>query len=71
VEDLFQIRDRLLKVEHNGSSFRLISWWIWRNQEEGWQFQQESTNEQSFSTFPSGFVPLRLVVEGDQSEFSN
>jgi hypothetical protein len=71
VEDLFQIRDRLLRVEHSGSSSRLISWWIWRNQEEGWQFQQESTNEQSFSTFPSDFVPLRLVAEGDQSEFSN
>ncbi len=71
MEDLFQIRDRLLRVEHSGSSSRLISWWIWRNQEEGWQFQQESTNEQSFSTFPSDFVPLRLVAEGDQSEFSN
>jgi len=38
---------------------------------EGWQFQQESTDEQSFSTFPSNFVPLRLVAEGDQPEFSN
>jgi hypothetical protein len=33
--------------------------------------QQESTDEQSFSTFPSDFVPLRLVAEGDQPEFSN
>jgi hypothetical protein len=71
VEDLFQVGDRLLKVEHSGSSSRLISWRIWRNQEEGWQFQQESTDEQSFSTFPSDFVPLRPVAEGVQSEFSN
>ncbi len=71
VEDLFQVGDRLLRVEHSGSSSRLISWRIWRNQEEGWQFKQESTDEQSFSTFPSDFVPLKPVAEGDQSEFSN
>jgi hypothetical protein len=39
VEDLFQVGDRLLRVEHSGSRSRLISWKIWRNQEEGWQFQ--------------------------------
>jgi hypothetical protein len=71
VEDLFQVGDRLLKVEHSGSSSHLISWRIWRNQEAGWFFQQESTDEQSFSTFPSDFIPLRVVAEGDQSEFSN
>jgi hypothetical protein len=71
VEGLFQAGDRLLRVEHSGSKSRLISWRIWRNQEEGWQFQQESTDEQSFSTFPSDFVLLRLVAEGDQLEFSN
>jgi hypothetical protein len=70
VEDLFQVGDRLLRVEHNGSSSRLISWRIWCNQEEGWQFQQESTYEQSFSIFPSNFAPLRLVAKGDQSDFS-
>jgi len=71
VEDLFQAGDRLLRVEHSGSKSRLISWRMWHNQEEGWQFQQESTDEQSFSTFPSDFVPLRPVAEGDQPEFSN
>jgi len=71
VEDLFQVGNRLLRVEHRGSSFRLISWRIWRNQKARWQFQQESTDEQSISTFPSDFLPLRPVVEGDQSEFSN
>jgi len=71
VEDLFQVGDRLLKVEHSGSSSHLISWRIWRNQKEGWQFQQESTDEQSFSTFPSDFVPMRPIVEGDQFKFSN
>jgi hypothetical protein len=71
VEDLFQVGDCLLRVEHSGSSSRLISWRIWRNQKAGWQFQQESTDEQSFSTFPFDFMPLRAVAEGDQSEFSN
>jgi hypothetical protein len=69
VEDLFQDGDRLLRVEHSGSRSRLISWRIWRNQERVWQFQQESTNEQCFSIFPSNFAPLRLVAEGAQSEF--
>jgi len=71
VEDLFQIRDHLLRVEHCGSRSRIISWRIWHNPKEGWQFQQESTDEQSFSTFPSHVVPLRPVAKGDQSEFSN
>jgi hypothetical protein len=70
VEDLFQVGDRLLRVEHSRSRSRLISWRIWRNQEGVWQFQQESTYEQSFSIFPSNFAPLKLVAEGVQSEFT-
>jgi hypothetical protein len=31
VEDLFQVGDRLLMVEHSGSKSRLINWRIWRN----------------------------------------
>jgi len=71
VEDLFQVGDRLLGVEHSGSRSRLISWRIWQNQEGVWQFQQESTDEQSFSTFPSNFAPLRPIAEGHQSEFAD
>jgi len=40
VEDLFQITDRLVKVEHGGSRARVISWRIWRDLEGKWQFQQ-------------------------------
>ncbi|CAK9202177.1 unnamed protein product [Sphagnum troendelagicum] len=69
VEDLFQEGDRLLRVEHSGSRSRLISWRVWRSQEGGWRFQQQSTNEQRFSTLPSNFEPLTLVYEGAQSEF--
>jgi len=64
VEDLFQVGNRLIKVEHSGSSSRLIGWRIWRNQEEGSQFQQESIDEQNFSIFPSNFSPLRPVAKG-------
>jgi hypothetical protein len=42
---------------------------VWRDPEAKWQFQQESTNEQCFSTFPSNFEPLTPVVEGVQFEF--
>jgi hypothetical protein len=69
VEDLFQEGDRLLRVEHSGSRSRLISWGIWRNQEGGWRFQQESTDEQKFSVVPSTFAPLKPIHEGEQSEF--
>jgi len=71
VEDLFQIGDHLLNMEHCGSRSRIISWKIWHNPKERWQFQQESIDEQSFSTFPSHVVPLRPTAEGDQSKFSN
>ncbi len=71
IEDLFQIGDHLLRVEHCGSRSRVISWRIWRNPNERWQFQQESTDEKKNSTFPSDVVPLRLVAEGDQSKFVN
>jgi len=65
VEVLFQIGDHLVRVEHCGSRSLIISWRIWRDPEEKWQFQQESTDEQNFSTFPYDIVPLRPVAEGD------
>ncbi|CAK9200202.1 unnamed protein product [Sphagnum troendelagicum] len=61
--------DRLLRVKHGGSRSRLISWKIWRNQEEGWRFQQESADEQNFTIVPSTFEPLKPIMEGAQSEF--
>jgi hypothetical protein len=69
VEDLFQEGDRLLRVKHGGSRSRLISWKIWRNQEEEWRFQQESADEQNFTIVPSTFEPLKPIIEGAQSEF--
>ncbi len=69
VEDLFQEGDRLLRVEHGGSRSRLISWRIWRNREGGWRFQQESTDEQKFTTVPSTIEPLKPIMEGAQPEF--
>jgi len=62
VEDLFQAGDRVVKVEHAGSRSRLISWRVWRDPEAKWQFQQESTYEQCFLTFPSNFEPLRPLA---------
>ncbi len=38
VEDLFQTGDRIVRVEHGGSRSRLISWRIWRDAGERWQF---------------------------------
>ncbi len=69
VEDLFQVGDRIVRVEHSGSRSRLISWRVWHDSESKWQFQQESKDEQCFSIFPSNFEPLIPVAEGAQSEF--
>ncbi|CAK9256857.1 unnamed protein product [Sphagnum jensenii] len=71
VEDLFQIGDRIIRVEHGGSRSRLICWQIWCDAGESWQFQQESSDEQIFSLIPSDFspLPLRPVAEGEQSTF--
>jgi hypothetical protein len=71
VEVLFQVGDHLVRVEHGGSRSCVIGWRIWRDSKGKWQFQQESTDEQNFSIFPSNFAPLRPVAEGDQSEFAN
>jgi hypothetical protein len=45
VEDLFQVGDCIVRVEHAGSRSRLISWRVWRDPKSKWQFQQESTDE--------------------------
>ncbi|CAK9257908.1 unnamed protein product [Sphagnum jensenii] len=70
VEDLYQEGDRVLRLQHSGSRSRLISWQIWKNQDGGWRFQQESTDEQGFTTVPSNFEPLKPIHEGAQSEFA-
>ncbi len=31
VEDLFQVGDRIVRVEHSGTKSRLVSWWVWRD----------------------------------------
>jgi hypothetical protein len=71
VEDLFQIGDRIIRVEHGGSRSRLICWRIWRDAGDSWQFQQESSDEQTFSLISSNFspLPLRPVAKGEQSTF--
>ncbi len=45
VEDLFQVGDRIVRVEHSGTRSRLISWRVWQDAASKWQFQQESTYE--------------------------
>jgi hypothetical protein len=70
VEDLFQVGDRIVHVEHSKTRSRLISWRIWFDSSSKWQFQLESTDEQCFSTFPSDFEPLTPIAEGVQSEFN-
>jgi hypothetical protein len=69
VEDLFQEGDRLLRVEHGRSRSRLISWRVRRSQEGEWKFQQESMDEQNFTTVPSTIEPLKPIIEGAQLEF--
>ncbi len=69
VEDLFQEGDSLLRMEHGRSRSRLISWKVRRSQEGEWRFQQESMDEQNFTTIPSTIAPLKSIAQGAQSEF--
>jgi hypothetical protein len=69
VEDLFQIGDQVIRLEHLGSRFRILSWKIWWDAEQRLQYQLKSIDEQTFSTLPSNIMLLRPVMEGDQSEF--
>jgi hypothetical protein len=71
VEDLFQMGDRILKIEHRGSRSRLICWRVWSDAGDNWQFQLESSDEQAFALIPSIFsaVPLKPVYEGEQATF--
>jgi hypothetical protein len=69
VEDLFAEGDHLVRIEHSGFRSRNISWGIWRNKSGRWRFQQQSSDEQRFSTFTSNFEPLSPVHGGTQSEF--
>jgi len=69
VEELFAEGDRLVRIEHSGSRSHIISWGIWQDKNGGWRFQQLSSDEQRFSTFPSNFEPLSPVHEGTQSKF--
>jgi hypothetical protein len=70
VEDLFQVGDCIVRVEHSGTRSRLINWRVWFDLSLKWQFQLESTDEQCFSIFPSDFEPLTPVAKGAQSEFN-
>ncbi len=70
VEDLFQVGDHIVRVEHSGTRSRLISWRVWLDSSSKWQFQLESTDEQYFSILPLDFEPLAPVAKGAQSEFN-
>ncbi len=45
VEDLFQLGDRIVRVEHSETRSRLVSWRVWLDSSLKWQFQLESTDE--------------------------
>jgi hypothetical protein len=64
VEDLFQVGDHIVRVEHSGTRSRLISWRVWLDSSSKWQFHLESTDEQYFSILPLDFEPLAPVAEG-------
>jgi hypothetical protein len=69
VENLFQIGDQVVKMEHLGSRSHILNWRIWWDAKQKLQYQLKSTNEQTFSTLPSDIIPLRPVMKEDQSEF--
>jgi hypothetical protein len=69
VEDLFQARDRILRVEHIGMKSHMLTWMIWQTLRGGLQYQMEASNGQFFSLLPSNFIPLGLIMESDELNF--
>jgi hypothetical protein len=69
VEDLFQARDQILRVENSGIRSRLISWRTFDDENFKIQWQINFANEQTFTLLPSYVVILDPVVEGRQSSF--
>jgi hypothetical protein len=68
VEDLFQIGNRVLKVNSRARS-RLISWRMFDDDNFGIRWQMDSTNEQNFTLLPFVVLILNLVQEGEKSNF--
>jgi hypothetical protein len=69
VEDLFRIRNQILRVENSRTRSRLISWRSFDDDNFGIQWQMDSIYEQTFTLLPFDVVILNPVPEGRQSSF--
>jgi len=64
MEDLFLVRDRILKVENFGLRSRLISWRAFNDEHFGIRWQMEYVDKQIFTRLPSEVVILDSLAEG-------
>lgn len=69
VEDIFQVGNRILRVEHISVRSHVLTWMIWQTPKGGLQYQMEASNEQFFSFLPSDFIPLGPIMESDELNF--
>ncbi len=66
IEVLFQLGDKILRVEALGLSSKLVCWRLWKNVELQQTWQLDSLNEQTFSPLPIVFQDLIQVTKGNQ-----
>jgi len=69
IKVLFQLGDRVLRVEAFGLSSRLVCWRLWQNVKLQHAWQLHSSNEQTFSPLPINFQDLIPVAKVDQQDF--
>jgi hypothetical protein len=66
---LFQVGDKIPKVETLGLSSRLVCWRLWQNVEFQQSWQLNISDEQTFSPLQKKIQDLILVAKGKQQEF--
>jgi hypothetical protein len=69
IETLFQVVDKLLRVEALGLTSCILSWKLCEKNDFRLRWQLESSDEQTFSLLPIAFQDLAFVVEGEHQEF--
>jgi hypothetical protein len=66
---LFQIGDKLFKVETSRLTSRILSWRLCEYNNRWLQWQLDNSNEQTFSLLQIAFQDLVPIVEGEQQDF--
>ncbi len=69
IEVLFQVDDKILRIEASGLPSQLVCWRFWQNVKFQQSWQLDNLDEQAFSPLPICFQDLVLITKGEHQEF--